>query len=212
LSALSANIGVITTGRIQGDVIFSGSISAASGTFSGKLTAQAIDAVDTTNIKNNAVTNPYIVNAGAAVTAVNIAYNAETLGLPATFTSTGTGVYISYSSVLYIYVVLASGGGQGRTIYPYASAWAVYLMRTDKDGVTTSLVNLGTISKTDSGGGTLETWLPINGAFYDIPPAGTVTYRIKLVSYGDAAAKGSPYNTPIHQMRNEILFATEFKK
>ena len=74
LSALSANIGVITTGKIQGDVQFSGNISAASGTFSGKLTAGAIDAVDTVNITNSAVTSvlsvklntPFVLNGYAA--------------------------------------------------------------------------------------------------------------------------------------------------
>ena len=55
LSALSANIGVITTGKIAGDVVFSGNIYGANGTFSGSLTANAINAVDTVNIKNNAV-------------------------------------------------------------------------------------------------------------------------------------------------------------
>jgi len=55
LSALSANIGVITTGKIQGDVVFSGNIYGANGTFSGSLTANAINAVDTVNIKNNAI-------------------------------------------------------------------------------------------------------------------------------------------------------------
>jgi hypothetical protein len=55
LSALSANIGVITTGKIAGDVVFSGNIYGANGTFSGSLTANAINAVDTVNIKNNAI-------------------------------------------------------------------------------------------------------------------------------------------------------------
>jgi len=210
LSALSADIGTITTGRIQGDVVFSGSISAASGTFSGKLTAQAIDAVDTTNIVNNAVTNPYILNGGDTATSVYTGYGAETLGLPATFTCTGTGIYISYSSVLYIYALLSSGGGQGRQFYPYYASWTVYLMRTDYTGYTTTLVNLGTISKEASGGGYLETWLPITGSFYDIPPAGAVTYRIKLV-FSYSGSTGTGYGAT-HQIRNEVLFAAELKK
>jgi len=60
LSALSANIGVITTGKIQGDVVFSGNIYGANGTFSGSLTAAAINAVDTINIKNNAVSGAVV--------------------------------------------------------------------------------------------------------------------------------------------------------
>ena len=74
LSALSANIGVITTGKIQGDVVFSGNIYGANGTFSGSLTAAAINAVDTVNITNSAVTSvlsvklntPFVLNGYAA--------------------------------------------------------------------------------------------------------------------------------------------------
>lgn len=52
---------------------FSGSISAVDGTFSGTLTAQAIDAVDTINIRDQAVTTS--VSAGSS--SVRVLYNQE---------------------------------------------------------------------------------------------------------------------------------------
>lgn len=143
LSALSANIGVITTGKIQGDVVFSGNIYGANGTFSGSLTANAINAVDTINIKNNAVSgtlsvtlaSPLILNgwgvsggasqptAASSQTAKLDVLTTSLINIqnPAQITTlfqVNTWVADLWQYALYQGVLSAQGDTSGLTLYP----------------------------------------------------------------------------------------------
>ena len=75
---------------------FTGSLSAASGTFSGTLTAAAINAVDTINIANNAVTVPASNVAAANGATVTINVTAAAAGQPVTLIITWYYVQISW--------------------------------------------------------------------------------------------------------------------
>ncbi|MDB5730696.1 MAG: hypothetical protein JWQ03_591 [Variovorax sp.] len=77
---------------------FAGSLSAATGTFSGVLTAAAVNAVDSVNIAGEAVTIPRSVAAGSAINL--LAGTEQTLCTLPTFISKGGQVVIIFGGVV----------------------------------------------------------------------------------------------------------------
>lgn len=90
-----------TLNGTTGDAFFSGDLSAASGTFSGTLTANAINAVDTINIAGNAV----IVPAGNAVS------NTSTIKLTVPFSVAGLGSGQTAKVHIHAGIVIDIGSG-----------------------------------------------------------------------------------------------------
>ena len=80
---------------VNGAATFSGALSAASGTFSGTLTASAVNAVNTINLAGQAVTIPV-----SAFTAAAISYTYSTQVQTATITSTGAPIIVLVSVAL----------------------------------------------------------------------------------------------------------------
>ena len=80
---------------VNGATTFSGALSAASGTFSGTLTASAVNAVNTINLAGQAVTIPV-----SAFTAAAISYTYSTQVQTATITSTGAPIIVLVSVAL----------------------------------------------------------------------------------------------------------------
>jgi hypothetical protein len=73
---------------------FSGSLSAATGTFSGSLTAQAINAVNTINIANQAVTIPVSVSTASSIVISSTAYvTVQSIS----YVSTGAPVFLMFA-------------------------------------------------------------------------------------------------------------------
>jgi len=80
---------------VNGAATFSGALSAARGTFSGTLTASAVNAVNTINLAGQAVTIPV-----SAFTAAAISYTYSTQVQTATITSTGAPIIVLVSVAL----------------------------------------------------------------------------------------------------------------
>lgn len=78
----------------NGDASFSGTLNGADGTFSGTLTADAINAVNTINIAGNAVTIPTSAYTGSDV---SCAADTDTTIQTVTWTSTGRPTFVSVS-------------------------------------------------------------------------------------------------------------------
>jgi predicted phage tail protein len=81
-----------------GNIVFTGALSGATGTFSGGLTASAINAVNTININGNAITIPvqsYTAASRLIPTATTLALNAVAVTIPATAPTTPIVVTIS---------------------------------------------------------------------------------------------------------------------
>jgi len=91
----------------DGNATFAGGLSAATGTFSGALTAQAINAVGTINIAGNAVTIPISVYAAGGLTLVR---NTEAVVQQATITSSGAPIFIAFSASSWNGTVYVPGG------------------------------------------------------------------------------------------------------
>jgi hypothetical protein len=88
----------------NGDASFSGTLSAAGGTFAGTLTAQAINAVNTVNIAGNAVTIPL-----TATGAQGVAFNTST---SATI-RTSSAFYPANTSITALFTALKTQFGRG---------------------------------------------------------------------------------------------------
>ena len=91
-------------GGSSGNAIFAGALSAATGTFSGSLTAQAVNAVNTVNIAGNAVTIPL-----TATGAQGVAFNTST---SATI-RTSSAFYPANTSITTLFTALKTQFGRG---------------------------------------------------------------------------------------------------
>lgn len=142
----------------NGDATFAGDLNAANGTFSGTLTAGAVNAVNTVNLTPNAVTilaSAY--TAAETVTAGNVSMQSVT------FTSTGSPVSLV-------------GGFVHREVSGVGGAGNIELQRTQ--GGTTTLLALRATIEADGEGPVL---LP---PITDTPAAGSVTYTLRKTSSG----------------------------
>jgi hypothetical protein len=93
----------------SGNVTFKGSMDAASGTFSGSLTAAAVNAVNTINLAGQAVTIP-----ASAFSATHVNLNFGTYDcLALSIASTGAPITIWFGGTFFAGASDASGGGGG---------------------------------------------------------------------------------------------------
>lgn len=167
-TSLNAATGTFTGALQAASGTFAGALTAATGTFSGTLTAQAINAVDTINIRQDAVIVPVAVrNQGA------FAY------------STQEGVERTISSA-----IIDAGGGQVIVMFSYAS-WSLSIgnihrirIKRGSDVIFERAVSTQ-LDSTDAVGAPFAA--PI---IVDRPPSGAVTYSVTVQT-----TNGSTSNT-----------------
>ena len=138
----------------DGDATFSGALSAATGTFSGSLTASAINAVNTINLAGQAVTIPssaYTI-ASATFTTTSVWHDVQEL----TYTSTGASTLVTYSFSI---VGTGTGSNSGMDV------------RITRDGTE---IYISSISLGDN--------VPLTASFIDnAGVAGARTYKVQLM-------------------------------
>lgn len=142
-----------------GAASFAGDLSAATGTFAGTLTAQAVNAVNTVNIANQAVTFPQ-----SAYTAGTISSTTDVTIQSVTITSTGAPALIVFSAYIFcdVHEVLTySLYRDGSLLYTVGGGGSYYQQ------IGGQQINCGTI--------------------IDQPSAGSHTYTLKIGNQGNGA-------------------------
>ena len=143
---------------------FAGSLSAASGTFSGVLTATAINAVNTLNIAGNAVTIPVAASwSGSQM----VSYNSDTL-LVSTPVANFEGGAVVISCLIYGDSYISSGDTVIRPIAPQISLYRNGVRLAILHGWTGSALS---VYDQSSGGAVLS--------YLDSPGSADVTYSVR---------------------------------
>lgn len=174
---------------VGGNATFSGTLNAASGTFKGVLTADAINAVTTINLAGQAVTlNSY-------VSAANLPLYFGTAGSNDTIASSGymvfpsgtSGVAISCQLQLYI-----------NSLNTSRIACTLYLdVRRSSDGALIGTQRMGFIYPGSDGYVAYVDYPSITGIFFDpAPPSGTSFYYYFVVRSNNAYEVWSTTTAP----------------
>jgi hypothetical protein len=166
--ALSAATGTFSGALSAATGTFSGELSAATGTFSGSLTASAVNAVDTINIRGDAVVVPAAKENTSTLTLTNDGYTPATLSL-LRINDLNCGGYPVFISVSF----------DGST----------YFLPNDTEYLLTLKVN-GVVEKTKA--------LYEGGAYFNVvfqtlavPAAGLVDIELFLTATGSSTGAGA---------------------
>ena len=187
--ALQVNGGGTFSGALSAaSGTFAGSLSAATGTFSGTLTAQAINAVDTINIRGGAVVVPLMVHNAAANIINNVTYNGtQTVVAEQQIASFSTAASGSGNVILFF------GGSIGSytatTKYTQAATFGTQTLKVQLvrrvgavDTVLEEVINVQAQGQLANGASTTATLA--STLYFDTPGAGvSVVYLFKYSCY-----------------------------
>lgn len=197
-----------------GNATFGGALSAATGTFSGTLTADAVNAVNTVNIAGYAVTVPVMSQTYASVAGVTnnttgTLLASVTMSLDSSFSNAGAGVSIFFGA--YISLTVNDTGGSGAWGTPLVSGTSyLRLNRRINGGAWENRYESNPLeANTTVNGVSTHVQDTQSFGFFDEPGAGAVDYELRLLVY---CPYGSSFGSASGMASRSSLFALGSKR